>query len=437
MSQRRERPAGGEPPLSGGSTRALAVCVVLLGLTLPPAAAQWTQWRGPERDGHAPGLAAPDAWPAELERRWRVEVGRGHASPLVDGGTIYLFVRDGEADRVEARRLEDGGLVWRAEDPAPYRPSHHAAEHGAGPFSTPLLHGGVLYTYNIRQRLNAWSAADGSRLWSRDFGDEFEHPHPTYGNSQSPVIADGVLVVHAGNPGDGALFGLDPLSGEERWRIDGDGAAYGSFLPTSLGGVEQLVGFTQRRLVGLDARRGHLLWEVAYDVPYDNTVVTPVVHGDAVVVAAWQTPLRAYRVSRGAGSWSVEVAWENDEIAVQHASPVLVGGRLFGHSHRNGGQLYAVDATGGVTVWLGPPRQGDEQAVLVAASPWVLTFRQDGQLEILDARAADYRPARTYRLTDAELWAHPAVWAGHLLVKDRTTLALFGLDARREAAVRP
>lgn len=67
----------------------------------------WPQWRGPERTGVA-SVDAPDAWPAELTRRWRVEVGLGHASPVVRGGIAFALTREGESERLRAIELATG-----------------------------------------------------------------------------------------------------------------------------------------------------------------------------------------------------------------------------------------------------------------------------------------------------------------------------------------
>jgi len=53
------------------------------------SAADWPQWRGPERTGHVPaGAAVPKTLPAEPKVLWRVKVGDGLASPVVGDGPV-------------------------------------------------------------------------------------------------------------------------------------------------------------------------------------------------------------------------------------------------------------------------------------------------------------------------------------------------------------
>ncbi|HJZ59327.1 MAG TPA: pyrrolo-quinoline quinone, partial [Gemmataceae bacterium] len=62
----------------------------LLSLTLTPAlalSADWPQWRGPNRDGVAPGAKLPAKWPAEApDAKWKAPVGLGCSGPAVAGG---------------------------------------------------------------------------------------------------------------------------------------------------------------------------------------------------------------------------------------------------------------------------------------------------------------------------------------------------------------
>lgn len=51
--------------------------LVLLLAGADAAAQDWTEWRGPSRDGTVPAAVVPAAWPAGVARAWHVEVGEG------------------------------------------------------------------------------------------------------------------------------------------------------------------------------------------------------------------------------------------------------------------------------------------------------------------------------------------------------------------------
>ena len=76
------------------------VCLFVGGLGIvvsgQNAALDYTQWRGPNRDGSAAGFVEPKAWPKELRQRWTLDVGPGYATPLVVGNRLYSFTRRNE-----------------------------------------------------------------------------------------------------------------------------------------------------------------------------------------------------------------------------------------------------------------------------------------------------------------------------------------------------
>ena len=404
------------------------VTLALLGLLSTAAApvagderSALPQWRGPARDGHARAFEAPDVWPEKLEPVWRIEIGPGHSGPVVDGERVYLHVRTADGEAVEARRLAEGALVWRQGYRTGYPVKSEAAWHGAGPFSTPLLADGVLYTFGIAEVLTAWRASDGETLWRRDFGEEFEEPWTYYGTSLSPLLSGGSVVVYAGGPGDGALVALDAASGEERWRLDGEGPPYGSPVVLDVDGTSQIVTFTQNRLIGVDPASGRLLWAEPFEVAWDNTVQTPVLAAGRLVMAAWETPARGFEIARRGDGWSVAARWEAPRTANAYSSPVVIGDRLWGYSHRDSGHLYRLDPATGEVDWRGPGRQG-EHASLVAAAGRLLVFTEAGRLRVLDATAAEPSVLADYVVTTSAQWAHPALAGDLVLVRGQEEL---------------
>ena len=53
--------------------------------------ADWTQWRGPNRDGAIAAFAEPKAWPEKLNRKWKIDIGLGYASPLAVATDFMCF----------------------------------------------------------------------------------------------------------------------------------------------------------------------------------------------------------------------------------------------------------------------------------------------------------------------------------------------------------
>jgi outer membrane protein assembly factor BamB len=126
-----------------------AVAVAGLALFAATVHGQWPQWRGPARDGVVPASSVPAAWPEKLSLSWRQDVGEGYSSPMVNDGRVYLLSRSDPDEIVSAFELESGEPIWRARYPSSFTKNQYATAMSKGPFSTPLVAGGRLFTLGV------------------------------------------------------------------------------------------------------------------------------------------------------------------------------------------------------------------------------------------------------------------------------------------------
>jgi outer membrane protein assembly factor BamB len=388
------------------------------------SAQDWSQWRGPARDGRAQGVALPTTWPKALKQAWKVPVGAGHSSPVIAGERAFLISRDAESEVLAAYDLKTGQRQWELRYPAPYTMNPAATGHGKGPKATPVVAGGLVCAFGISGVLSCADAATGRLLWRKDFAGEFKSTSPAFGVATSPILVDGVLIVHVGGEGDGALRAFDARSGAARWSFKGDGPAYASVVVATLDGVRQAITQTQARVVGVEFATGALLWSIPFTTAYDQNSVTPLVVGDTVVFSGLGTPLRAVRPSRKDGAWRVDPVWDAPDLSLYMSSPVIAGKHLVGFTHKGKGRLFAVDAKTGKLAWTSEPRLG-ENAALVAAGGVVMALIDDAKLIVFDPAADTYVPLATYTVAESPTWAHPAPTRAGFLVKDASTLALW------------
>jgi outer membrane protein assembly factor BamB len=424
-----EQPAAATTPTPAVAEVANAPAVDAGGKAGTPAVAtaEWPQWRGPNRDGLAAGVAAPSAWPKELKPLWKVTVGVGHSSPLVSGGVIYQFARQGEEEVLLALDATTGKELWRAGTvPAPYTVNPAATGHGKGPKSTPVVAGGRIYTLGIAGLLSAHDAKTGRLVWRKDFSKQYPVTSPLYGTSMSPVVVGELLVAHVGGHDKGALVAFDAATGAVKWSYDADGPAYSSPVVLTAGGERQVVTFTQKELVAVSAATGQLLWKLPAKTAYDTNCNTPVVYKDTIVVSFEGGGIVALRPAREGGKWAAKEVWRNEENELYMNTPVLAGSTLYGLSARKKGQFFAVDAATGKTIWQGPGRMG-ENAAMVNVGGTLLALTNDAVLYVLPATATAFAPSAQYTVAASPTWAHPVVLGETILVKDETTLAALSL----------
>jgi outer membrane protein assembly factor BamB len=415
----------------------VSLAVGLLLAAPAPEFVDWVQWRGPHRDAVIDPGESWGSWPADLAKRWRVEIGAGQSSPVVAGSSVFLFSREDDSEVAHALDLQSGRLLWRQGYPAPYSVYPGAASYGSGPRSTPVVSDGRLFTLGISGILSAFDAANGRLLWQNGFAGRFPAAAPPFGTSMSPLVAGGLLIVHAGGHDGGTLIAFDPATGNEKWSLPGEGPSYSSPILTTLLGQEQLVIQVHRRILGVDPQAGRVLWSLPFVTPCDQNIVTPLRVGDRLLVSSIDKGTMALELTRSGNSWTPRVAWHTTEVSMYMSSPVLAGGQVLGLSHKKKGQYFSLDADTGKVRWTSAGGQG-ENAALVVAGDSVLVLEGDGTLLVLPRDATSFAPARTYRVAESATLAHAVPTGSGLLIKDETGLSLYAIPApTRGASTRP
>ena len=406
--------------------KSLALIVALGGLSgvvSAQNALDWPQWRGPNRDGSLASFAEPKSWPENLTRQWKIEVGTGYATPIVVGNRVYAFTRQEENEVMRALDAANGKVVWETSYPAPFQMNNSTSRHGPGPKSTPTFANGRLFTLGMSGKVTAFDAATGKQIWQK----RSPPVEPTFHTAQSALVDKGNVILHVGGNNQGALTAFDQATGAVKWAWDGDGPGYGSPILAEFGGTRQVIVFSQQNLVGVDVANGQLLWKVPYVARSVTNSITPLVYGDTVIVSGQGKPLSAYRISKRDGQWFAEVAWENDQLQMSFANPVLVKDAVFSLSPLNSGQFFWADAKTGATLWRSAPRQAGNAAIIKTAD-YLFVLKDDATLVVAKSTPGGFEPLKTYTVADSATWPAPVISGNRFFVKDLTTLALWTLN---------
>jgi outer membrane protein assembly factor BamB len=347
-------------------------------------AGDWSQWRGPRRDGVAhdsPPLInkLPDEG---LRPLWISEIkipsggNGGWGSPVVVGDRVYVFahsktqVTPGElppvqypglsaeqrekmtaeeiadyerrqrAEQVERNKhfrndeflhcfdAETGKVIWNNE-----RQSVHTGFPQSG---TPLVADGRLYILGAGLAARCVDAQTGEDLWSTRLPGEFheEHLHSSF------ALAEGVAVVLANG-----LFGLSAKSGELLWQAEKDrvGGQYASPVVWPHEGRDWIVvNGSGGQTVCVDPQTGKETWRVASEAEHS----TPVIVGDRMLTyaASRKGGLRCYDLTHN----PPELLWTFQGCADAGSSPVAWEGQVYVQGER---RLACVDLETGKRVW--------------------------------------------------------------------------------------
>jgi outer membrane protein assembly factor BamB len=390
-------------------------------------AQDWPQWRGPNRDGVVASFTAPKVWPDKLKTVWRVPVGIGHSSPVVVGRRVYLHSRQEEDEVVTCFDLDTGKQFWRDSYPTPYRMNPAAVSHGKGPKSTPVFYNNNLYTLGISGILSCYDTATGKLRWRKEFSKQFKATSPLFGTAMSPIVHNGLVIVHVGGHDSGALTAFNAETGEVKWSWTGDGPGYASPIVFESGGTAQIVTQTQKSIAGFSAATGEQLWRIPFETEYVQNIVTPVAYKQTLIFSGLDKGTMAVRVIKRAGKFETEQVWQNPDVSMYMNSPVVNGDFLFGLSHKRKGQFFCIDARTGQTLWTSDGRDGNNAAI-VAAGQFLFLLTDGADLIVARSDAKQFEVLKKYSVADSPTWAHPVIVGKRILIKDASTLSLLRIE---------
>jgi outer membrane protein assembly factor BamB len=309
-------------------------------------AADWSQWRGVNRDGKAAGFDAPATWPAELTKKWSVPVGDGVATPSLVGDRLYVFARQNDQEVFRCLDASSGEERWS--DSYPEEGTSGGARGFPGPRCSPVVTDGKVVALGVQGKLTCYDATSGEMLWRRD---DFPGSVPQFNTSSSPIVVDGLCIAELGGSEDGSIVAYDLNTGEERWRWAGDGPSYGSPVLMDVAGMNVVLAPVEEHLVGINAADGELVWQIQY-TQGRNTSATPITDGQTVILAGPGSGITAIAVEKKDDGLAETETWKNTDNSVQFSTPVLKDDIIYGLSNNN--TLFAINAESGATAWSAP-----------------------------------------------------------------------------------
>lgn len=399
----------------------------LLSFVTMSDAQDWTQWRGPNRDGVVANFTAPTAWPEKLKLLWKTPVGSGYSSPIVSQSKAWVFSRKDETEVVSCLDLKTGKILWSQSYGVPFKQNQYATEMGRGPHSTPVLYQGKLYTLGVNAVLSCFDANTGAVKWRKDFGIP-DTSKMFCGTAMSPVIENGNMIVHVGDDIKGGLMiAFEAISGQEIWKLSCDGPGYASPIVMTVEGTRQLVTMTDKSVLGIDVRTGTQLWKLAWPDEWNENIVTPTLYKNTLILSGVRKGTMAVQVTKTGAQWTTKQLWHNPELTMYMNSPVLDGEYFYGMSAKRKGQFFCAEAATGKLRWSTEGREGNQAAVL-NTKDMLFILTSDANLIVAKKAANKFQQLAKYSVADSATYAHPILFGKRILIKDNATLALWSFE---------
>jgi outer membrane protein assembly factor BamB len=384
---------------------------------------EWSDFRGPNRDGRYMGTPIRTSWPREgLRRLWKQPVGGGYASFVVADGRAFTIEQRRNQEVVAAYDVQTGRELWTNG----WNASFEESMGGDGPRATPTYHDGRIYALGAEGELRVLDAAKGTLVWRRNILSDNGASNLSWGMSASPLIVDDKVVVLPGGSRGRSVVAYDKSAGDAIWKSLNDEASYTSPMLVTVGGVRQILVVTAARVVGLTPDNGTLLWEYPWSTFSGINVAQPIVftHNgrDRVFMSAsYGHGAAVFELSKANDRFQAKTIWENERMKNKFTSSVLHNGHIYGLDESI---LASVNAETGELNWKGG-RYGYGQLVLAGSHLVVLT--EEGDVVLVDATPARHQELARFTAIDGKTWNHPVIADGKLFIRNLQEMAAFDI----------
>jgi outer membrane protein assembly factor BamB len=397
-------------------------------LSLVAYAADWPQWRGPQRNGVSSETGLLKEWPKPGPRLvWQAkDIGDGYSTPSVVGNRIYVLSNRGlDNEFVQALSTQDGKQVWAARLGKVGNPDQMPSFPTAR--STPTVDGSLLYALGSDGDLACFETASGQIRWHKSLRADFGGHPGQWAYSESPLVDGDALVVTPGGA-QATIVALNKTTGQTIWKSavpGGDDAAYASVIVVETGGRRQYVQFLAKGLVGVDARTGQFLWRYDVTGKGNTNIPSPVASNGYIYTSQGRGPGGLVRLTAAGRGVAAEQVYLERGLPNSVGGSVVVGAIHYGTTAEG---LVAADWATGKLLWQDTSIGG---GAILEAEGRLYIHAENGEVILAEATPEAYRekgrfmppdrPKRT-RAAMERAWTYPVAANGRLYIRELDSL---------------
>ena len=427
------------------STWSHPLTALLLTLSLTATASgepnSWPQIRGANGDGVAVNAHPPLEWSEDTNIKWKIPIlNRGHSSPVVHRGLIYLasaveentrvekqgtnkcFVADRITIKVHAYRFDDGSPVWdkavlQIDDPAPV----HTLNSFATP--TPVADGDFLYCDFGTYGTACLESNTGSVVWTKRLPIDHE-----VGPGSSPVVYQDLMILVRDGREAQYITALDKKTGKPMWKtprppLQGTRTDMHKSFATPIivksGDQPQLVVPGAQWLVSYDPGSGRELWRCNHGKGFSIAAQASAGNGLVIYCTGFSgNHLRAVKLDGSDDVSDSHVAWKCSRWTPTIPSPVLAGKLLFWVSDT--GTACCADPASGEIIWHKSLR-GRFRASPIHAADRLYLIDTEAKCHVLTA-GKTFELLQENQLPGQEVTATPAFVDRSIILRTHTHL---------------
>jgi outer membrane protein assembly factor BamB len=402
----------------------------------------WPRFRGVDFDNISKeNIRLADSWDDEgPDILWSIDLGEGHAGPVVSAGRVYLLDHD-EVERADVLRcfsLDDGTEIWRRGYELYVKRNHGMSR------TVPAATDKYVVTIGPKCHVMCVDAVSGDFKWGIDLEREYGAEVPLWYTGQCPLIDDSLVIIAVG--GRSLIIAVDCETGEIIWETPNPNnwkMSHSSVMPFFIHGKKMYVYSAIGGILGISAEgedAGQVLFESKL---WNHNVIapSPVYLGDGKIflTAGYGAGSLMLRIKAENGAFSAEslqTLKPEEGLASEQQTPVFYKGHLFSILPKDAGPLrnqficcHPDDCS--QIVWSSGKTNRFGLGPYIVADDKFFILSDDGVLTVLKASPKEYNPLAQAKILDGvDAWGPLALVNGRLLARDSRRMVCVDLRAR-------
>ncbi len=391
--------------------------------------AQISQWRGPNRDGHFPDSTLLQSWPENgPEQILMLEgIGKGYSSPILADGVIYTSGMIDTLDYLTAISM-DGTIRWQK----PYGRSWYKSFPDTR--STPVIDGDRIYVQSGMGQVSCFNKETGERIWGIDVDKEFETEYHMWGNSETVLVLDDLVIVSPGGKKT-SIVAYHKMTGELVWQTESLGGprAYASATLYEWNDHRFILAVIGTHLMALKPQSGELVWSYRWHNPekwpqpgliWTNTPT----YKDNRIFLSMGYDYPAVMLEMDSLATGVTEVFRDQTFDNHHHGIILHEGYLYGSNWQNNknGKWVCMKWDSGeiinVSSW-------DTKGSMVMADGLLYCYNERGTVGIIKPEPDNFDVISEFKVKKGAgpHWAHPFIADEKLLIRHGNALMVYDI----------
>ncbi len=382
--------------------------------TIPLIAQDWPQWRGPNVNNHAHKDANPPLeWSRDKNVKWKTPIpGRGHSSPIVIGGRIYITTATNNTQALISIDRKTGKILWNKKIHQGSVPTELHRENSAAS-ATPQWDGtNILVTFQNNRKIKTTSVSpEGKIAWTKIVGPYL--PGKPFGFGSTPVLYKNTLIISVGTHKGGYLTAIKTSNGQPVWKTKRAGCDYWATpVVAHVAGKKQLLLSGNQLVSSYNPDTGKLLWETAAG---SRAMCGTIVWTDNMIFASGGHPKKETVGIFADGSG--KVLWKNS-VKCYEQSLLSYRGYIYGVADT--GKTYCWDPKTGEEKWVQRIGRGGVMASPVAVGDHIFATIKKGTTIIFKANHNKFEKVAENQL-GTDTYATPVILETEIFIRAATS----------------